>query len=1274
MKKNIFLKVICLILAMLMVVPAMPNSTAEAATTRTSSYWSLVTLGNESEYDFQVRTLNVETYVNGVKVSDSNANPTLMYDDSYYYYYGTQVPYPAQNPGNITVTPSAGYVVDKLELWSGGVLEGTQAGTVGNTIYASVAIEDDATKTFKIYLEVNTLLLYESDYLSLETINGETLGGSKTLNVRTFVNGRSAKVDDQSFKFNSSGPGNFFVTPNEGYDIYKIEYGNETDFINGSQITYGGGNTRNINIYLRTAPTNALENDYMNLSTVNYQDSYGYGELTVETYINGTDSDNKVNTQIIMFDEDTGTGNLTVTAKEGYELKYLTLDGSSFQNISAVSFSYDNTRKLKIYLQTTPANTTENEYLTVLTANNKDYYAGSGSKNIEITTYVDGSNSDEMNMKYSSTGPGNITITAKEGYKISSLNYNGNSYTNVRIASFDYADGKNDINVYLETYKYLTVNYYYDGVLDSNKTLYEEKGSGENVTIVSKPIEGMVFQKATISNDSAERSINLSTKNILLIMPNQSVTINYYYVTEGNVLTNKTATPVPDSVNEFNIEISVEGTPFVTSKAADIVLVFDKSGSMGRPLGNTTRMAVLKQAANKFIDSVIPQGVISLNQVAIVTYSGNDGYNDESWDDAYTIQPFTSSNTIAKNSYKSLSANGGTNNEAGFIQAYNVFGGARDGVERYVIYMTDGEPTFYYNSSGYTDGPGNNYSETAKNKAIEEAIKLKNDKSVKIYTVALSPDDTSNIQQVLNPTGVSKYQEAYHHATTADELTDIYTLLAATISDEIANNAVVTDTLPEGFTFNYDALQDGVTIDENDILTWNLGTVTTSEKKININAQYSGVNYGTSFTNDVCQITYNHVRTPETVTTEIFEKPLEVLKPVILVTNYEMGKGGSLTIDPKTNISKVNDGEFLDYNVSDLFLSANTSPSNGTVTINDDGTLTYTPNASFTGNDTFTYNIFMTVTNENGDPEQLVGTYTTTIDVNVTVNNSHELRINYLTGTSTLSASSSIFLFAGDNINVSAPSIGDYVLDHVTQTGIVNPVIGNGLVTGKMPSGNASINFYYIKNSAHYRVEYYFDGFIDDGKTDTFSANVGSVINSYISKKTDGYTLLSDTAPLTVTSNDDSNVIKVYYRTIDNTLINNSMYNKTVPVNAGRSTFEMVDGFEYTFGFKFESGQNDPISIELKTDISKFDSINNFKLYDSEGNQIIEGITEISRSLNKISLETTTLERDKEYTVTYSIKSSELLSGLPIEVYMNYMTSTAVNPIYVNVVTIPELE
>ncbi len=58
-------------------------------------------------------------------------------------------------------------------------------------------------------------------------------------------------------------------------------------------------------------------------------------------------------------------------------------------------------------------------------------------------------------------------------------------------------------------------------------------------------------------------------------------------------------------------------------------------------------------------------------------------------------------------------------------------------------------------------------------------------------------------------------------------------------------------------------------------------------------------------------------------------------------------------------------------------VTAVTDPANGTVTINGDGTVTYTPDADFNGTDTFEYTLV--VTDANGDTSSETATVTVTV-------------------------------------------------------------------------------------------------------------------------------------------------------------------------------------------------------------------------------------------------------------------------------------------------------
>lgn len=69
-------------------------------------------------------------------------------------------------------------------------------------------------------------------------------------------------------------------------------------------------------------------------------------------------------------------------------------------------------------------------------------------------------------------------------------------------------------------------------------------------------------------------------------------------------------------------------------------------------------------------------------------------------------------------------------------------------------------------------------------------------------------------------------------------------------------------------------------------------------------------------------------------------------------------------------------------------------------------------------------------------------------------------------------------------------------------------------------------------NKYNYKVEYYYDGKIDNTKTDTISVDYGTIVNTYTNKKTNGYQLdREEGLGLKVGINEKNNVIKIYYKT-----------------------------------------------------------------------------------------------------------------------------------------------
>ena len=102
-----------------------------------------------------------------------------------------------------------------------------------------------------------------------------------------------------------------------------------------------------------------------------------------------------------------------------------------------------------------------------------------------------------------------------------------------------------------------------------------------------------------------------------------------------------------------------------------------------------------------------------------------------------------------------------------------------------------------------------------------------------------------------------------------------------------------------------------------------------------------------------------------------------------------------------------------------------------------------------------------------------------------------------------------------------------------TYTGYYDPM--QKLIGGK----DTVINVYYRPNSYKYRVEHYYDGEIDNSKTDISRALYGSNVNvgTDAYKLKDGYEHeKTENSPLTIGTDESKNVIKVYYKKIGYTV------------------------------------------------------------------------------------------------------------------------------------------
>ena len=164
-----------------------------------------------------------------------------------------------------------------------------------------------------------------------------------------------------------------------------------------------------------------------------------------------------------------------------------------------------------------------------------------------------------------------------------------------------------------------------------------------------------------------------------------------------------------------------------TNKAKlDIVLVVDTSGSMD----DDDKLEDTKSAINALVDVFANEDKKVDVQYKLVTFSTSSNIKTDKWVSGKSL----------KEKVKKLEADGGTNYDKGLANAATAINSsAREGAKKIVIFLTDGQPTYY------GDGPkgyGNKTSKSTLDAAIESARKIS---CSGFYAVGIGLPDTTNI-------------------------------------------------------------------------------------------------------------------------------------------------------------------------------------------------------------------------------------------------------------------------------------------------------------------------------------------------------------------------------------------------------------------------------------------------------------------------------------------------------------------------------------------------
>ena len=365
------------------------------------------------------------------------------------------------------------------------------------------------------------------------------------------------------------------------------------------------------------------------------------------------------------------------------------------------------------------------------------------------------------------------------------------------------------------------------------------------------------------------------------------------------------------------------------------------------------------------------------------------------------------------------------------------------------------------------------------------------------------------------------YAKEFYSTTKASELEKKFQSIITSLKELPFDTATVTDKLDEHFELVPG--QTGVTDNGNGKFTVTYpNKITTDAQEITVKIKAKDGYAGSSYTNAGC--TFNATVGDLTYSQEFAEKPSAVIKPDAVNDSYTVNQGETLTVAdvPVLDNDKNEIVNNPDKNVS-IKAKKVTDPQNGTITFNEDGTFTYTPNNGFSGEDTFTYKTVLTVDGRTYEKEA-------TVTITVVPKYTQTIKYVFENGTKAFEDNVQTVVKGNSTTAVTSPSIPGY-----------KP--STEVVEATQLTGDKEITVEYVrddeqKKNVTYTVEYYKDGVKDDTKTQSYTNPIWvnateqqvkvSEINTtdkfgagYKFKETDPATI-----PATIA---DKGVIKVYY-------------------------------------------------------------------------------------------------------------------------------------------------
>lgn len=247
----------------------------------------------------------------------------------------------------------------------------------------------------------------------------------------------------------------------------------------------------------------------------------------------------------------------------------------------------------------------------------------------------------------------------------------------------------------------------------------------------------------------------------------------------------------------YDLKLTLSGA--VGSKTdpakVDVVLVIDKSGSMNS--GN--RLSDAKSAARTLIDALDGNDNIDARYNVISFNGTNTIRNGYSMENSTDTSGWLTSATSAKNSVNSIVAERATNYEAALLRTQQQLGSARAGATTIVVFLTDGNPTLrcsnYVRNDGiYGYGTGDDSDAGTVQRCLNAAVAAVGNIAMnRFYVVGTGNVDEENLNALKNGATLANYKTV--KMASDDNLSDVFSDIAAEVSTFLCENVTITDTL-----------------------------------------------------------------------------------------------------------------------------------------------------------------------------------------------------------------------------------------------------------------------------------------------------------------------------------------------------------------------------------------------------------------------------------------------------------------------------------------------